>query len=100
MNEMLLCGGYPALFLLSFAASTLIPVGSEWLLVALILKGFSPAMTVAVATFGNYLIILPGQKKDVHPCSDFSALALKRRREVLHDVNLVPIARNWKLLSG
>lgn len=55
MNEMLLSGGYPALFFLSFAASTLIPVGSEWLLVALILKGFSPAMTVAVATFGNYL---------------------------------------------
>ncbi len=55
MNEILLGSGYPALFLLSFAASTLLPVGSEWLLVALILKGFSPFATVAVATVGNYL---------------------------------------------
>jgi membrane protein YqaA with SNARE-associated domain len=55
MNEMLLNSGYPALFFLSFAASTLVPLGSEWLLVALILKGFSPPMTVAVATVGNYL---------------------------------------------
>ena len=55
MNEMLLSSGYPALFFLSFAASTLLPIGSEWLLVALILKGFSPLMTVVVATAGNYL---------------------------------------------
>jgi membrane protein YqaA with SNARE-associated domain len=54
MNEMLLSSGYPALFFLSFAASTLVPIGSERLLVALILKGFSPYMTVAVATAGNY----------------------------------------------
>ncbi|MCU0663700.1 MAG: DedA family protein [Myxococcota bacterium] len=55
MNEMLISSGYPALFFLSFAASTLLPLGSEWLLVALILKGFSPSTTVAVATAGNYL---------------------------------------------
>jgi membrane protein YqaA with SNARE-associated domain len=54
MNEVLLNSGYPALFFLSFSASTLLPIGSEWLLVALILKGFSPPMTVAVATVGNY----------------------------------------------
>jgi membrane protein YqaA with SNARE-associated domain len=55
MSEMLLHSGYPALFFLSFAASTLLPIGSEWLLVALILKGFNPAMTTAVATTGNFL---------------------------------------------
>jgi membrane protein YqaA with SNARE-associated domain len=55
MSEMLLHSGYPALFFLSFAASTLLPIGSEWLLVALILKGFNPAMTVTVATTGNFL---------------------------------------------
>jgi membrane protein YqaA with SNARE-associated domain len=55
MNEMLLSSGYPALFFLSFAASTLLPIGSEWLLVALILKGFSPLMMVVVATAGDYL---------------------------------------------
>lgn len=55
MSEMLLHSGYPALFFLSFAASTILPVGSEWLLVALIVKGFNPAMSVAVATAGNFL---------------------------------------------
>lgn len=47
--------GYPALFLLSFLASTLVPLGSEWLLVALLLKGYDPVSTIAVATAGNTL---------------------------------------------
>ncbi len=47
--------GFPALFLLSFLAATLIPLGSEWLLVAMILKQHSPAATVLVATVGNCL---------------------------------------------
>ncbi len=45
--------GYPALFCLSFLASTIVPLGSEWLLIAMILKGFDPLTTVAVATGGN-----------------------------------------------
>lgn len=55
MNAFLLDNGYPALFLLSFAASTLLPLGSERLLVDLILNGFDPAVSVSVATAGNYL---------------------------------------------
>ena len=55
MRELLLSYGYPALFLLSFLASTLIPIGSEWLLVALLLHHTSPAGTVLVASAGNYL---------------------------------------------
>ena len=47
--------GYPALFLLSFLASTLIPLGSEWLLVALLLDRLDPVALVAVATVGNFL---------------------------------------------
>lgn len=47
--------GYLALFLLSFLASTLVPLGSEWLLVALLINGHDPATTVAVATVGNML---------------------------------------------
>jgi len=38
MHEFLAQHGYPALFLLSFLASTLIPLGSEWLLVTLLLN--------------------------------------------------------------
>lgn len=55
MESWLLDHGYPALFLLSFLAATLLPVGSEWLLVALLLKGFDPLAGVALATTGNSL---------------------------------------------
>ncbi len=43
-----------ALFILSFLAATVIPIGSEWLLAVMILSGFSPAQTVFTATLGNY----------------------------------------------
>jgi membrane protein YqaA with SNARE-associated domain len=55
MEELLTTHGYPALFLLSLLASTLLPLGSEWLLAALLLKGFEPTLSVAVATLGNTL---------------------------------------------
>lgn len=44
-----------ALFLLSFAASTLIPLGSEWLLIALIVKGLPVTPLIIIATLGNSL---------------------------------------------
>ena len=47
--------GYVALFCMSFLASTLIPLGSEWLLVMMLASGYEPLSTVAVATCGNYL---------------------------------------------
>jgi membrane protein YqaA with SNARE-associated domain len=47
--------GLWALFLLSFLASTVIPLGSEWLLVALVAKGHPPMPAVVVATAGNTL---------------------------------------------
>lgn len=55
MQEFLTTHGLPALFLLSFLASTLLPVGSEWLLVALLLKGAAFIPAVAVASAGNFL---------------------------------------------
>lgn len=55
MTELLLAYGYPALFILSFLASTVIPLGSEWMLVALLLNGKDPVLSVAVATAGNTL---------------------------------------------
>jgi membrane protein YqaA with SNARE-associated domain len=53
--EIVSLGGLPALFLLSFLAATLFPVGSEWLLVMLILEGREPLFPVIVATLGNTL---------------------------------------------
>lgn len=47
--------GFFALFLLGFLAATLLPLGSEWLLVALVLKGSDPLSAVGVATAGNSL---------------------------------------------
>ncbi|QEM66837.1 DedA family protein [Geobacter sp. FeAm09] len=47
--------GYMALFTLSFLASTLVPLGSEWLLVLMLTRGYEPLATVAAATAGNYL---------------------------------------------
>lgn len=47
--------GYLTLFCLSFLASTLVPLGSEWLLVMMLARGYEPFSTVAVATCGNYL---------------------------------------------
>jgi len=46
---------YVALFIVSFLAATLLPLGSEWLLVALLLGGKSPFLVVVIATIGNTL---------------------------------------------
>jgi membrane protein YqaA with SNARE-associated domain len=53
MEEFLLAHGLPALFLLSFFASTLLPLGSEWLLALLLLQGAEPVGAVLLATLGN-----------------------------------------------
>ncbi len=45
----------PVLFTLSFLAATVVPIGSEWLLIVMIVTGFSPTQTVITATAGNYL---------------------------------------------
>lgn len=55
MHDWFTSYGYGSLFLLSFLASTLIPLGSEWLLVTMLLAKYDPAPVVAVATVGNYL---------------------------------------------
>ena len=47
--------GLPALFILSFLAATVLPLGSEWLLVLLIVGGHHAPTTVVIATLGNYL---------------------------------------------
>lgn len=55
MHEWLIEYGYYSLFLLSFLASTLIPLGSEWLVIAMLVAKSNPVAVVAVATAGNYL---------------------------------------------
>lgn len=55
MLDLITSHGYPALFFLSFLASTLLPLGSEWMLAAMLLNGHDPLLSVAVATAGNTL---------------------------------------------
>lgn len=45
----------PALFLLSFLASTVLPIGSEWLLIVMISQGFPLPQLVLTASLGNFL---------------------------------------------
>ncbi|MDD3813385.1 MAG: DedA family protein [Desulfocapsaceae bacterium] len=44
-----------ALFVISFLAATILPLGSEWLLVTLILQAYPIKEVVVVATLGNFL---------------------------------------------
>lgn len=55
MEQMAGTYGYPTLFAVSFLAATILPLGSEWLLVAMVLQQFNPVSAVTVATAGNYL---------------------------------------------
>ena len=55
MESSLASHGYSGLLVLSSLASSLLPVGSEWLLVLMLIKGNDPLATVSVATIGNYL---------------------------------------------
>lgn len=47
--------GYPLLFITSLAASSVLPVGSEWLLALHVARGSDPVAVVAVASAGNIL---------------------------------------------
>ncbi|MBU1567538.1 MAG: DedA family protein [Proteobacteria bacterium] len=45
----------PLLFVLSFMAATILPIGSEWLLIVMVLQGFSLHNVIIIATLGNFL---------------------------------------------
>lgn len=51
----LISNGYIYLFLWSFLAATIVPVGSEWLLASLLIKSYDPLFLLGIATVGNVL---------------------------------------------
>lgn len=53
MLETMASYGYLYVFLVSFLAATVIPLGSEWLLAALLVQAYDPFALVLVATAGN-----------------------------------------------
>jgi len=54
MTDFIISYGYFSMFTLGFLAATVLPVASEWLLVALVIAGRDPYLTVTAATAGNY----------------------------------------------
>ncbi len=54
LESVLLNYGYIGLFLASFLASTLLPFGSEWIILLLISSGFNIFTVVLVASTGNF----------------------------------------------
>ena len=55
MDLLIVDHAWLALFILSFLAATILPLGSEWLLVLLLAEGHSPAPLLILATAGNTL---------------------------------------------
>jgi membrane protein YqaA with SNARE-associated domain len=55
LDDFLLHHSLTALFVVSFLAATILPLGSEWLLVTLILQSHQIGELVMVATLGNFL---------------------------------------------
>lgn len=55
MTDFFLQYGLLSLLLISFFAATLLPFGSEWFLIVLLLNGTSPILAVLTATIGNSL---------------------------------------------
>jgi membrane protein YqaA with SNARE-associated domain len=55
METLLIDWGLPALLFVSFLAATVLPIASEWLLVALVANQVSPNAAVGLATLGNTL---------------------------------------------
>lgn len=55
LDSFLLQHGLFALFLIGFLAASILPLGSEWLLITLVLQGQAIEPIVVVATLGNFL---------------------------------------------
>lgn len=47
--------GYGSLFIVGMLASSILPMGSEWLLILMLSNGYLPWLTVATASAGNCL---------------------------------------------
>ncbi len=99
--------GLPSLFLLSFLAATILPIGSEWLLVILILQGLSPANVIITASIGNflgacttYLIGIWGSDFFIRSVLRISAEQLARSRKVYEKYGTWSLLLSWLPVVG
>lgn len=54
-EELLITFGYGGLFVVSFLAATLFPLGSEAFVILMVARGYNSMLVLVVATAGNYL---------------------------------------------
>ncbi len=99
--------GYVSLFLLSFLASTLLPLGSEWLLVMMLIGGYDPFSTVAVATIGNclgavmtYLIGIGGGRWLIEKVMRVSPHRQERARSYYQRFGVYSLLFSWLPIIG
>ncbi len=99
--------GLPALFLLSFLAATILPIGSEWLLVVLVLQGISPTNAVITASIGNflgacttYLIGMWGSDFFIHTILRISDRQLARAKTVYEKYGIWSLLLSWVPVVG
>jgi membrane protein YqaA with SNARE-associated domain len=55
LNSLFTAPNLPLLFVLSFLAATILPLGSEWLMIIMIVQDFPLQDVIITATAGNYL---------------------------------------------
>ncbi len=99
--------GYLSLFMVSFLASTLLPLGSEWLLVMMLAGGYPVSATVGVATAGNclgavttYLIGLYGGKWLIEKVLRVSAEQQNRARAHYSRFGVYSLLFSWLPVIG
>jgi membrane protein YqaA with SNARE-associated domain len=96
-----------SLFGLSFLASTVIPLGSEWLLVMLLLQGHPAITAVTVATLGNtlgacttYLIGVFGSRFLTRRVLRLSESELDRSRRIYQRLGVWSLLFTWIPVIG
>lgn len=99
--------GYVSLFLLSFLASTLVPLGSEWLLILMLANGYPPVATVLTATAGNslgafttYLVGLYGGRWLIERVMRVSPEQQERAHEYYRRYGVFSLFFSWLPLIG
>ena len=99
--------GYISLFILSFLASTLIPIGSEWLLILMLVKGYPAMATVLTAGAGNclgaittYLVGVYGGPWLIERVFRLSLKQQERAREYYRRYGIFSLFFSWVPIIG
>jgi membrane protein YqaA with SNARE-associated domain len=97
----------PLLFVVSFLAATVLPLGSEWLLVLMIAQGFSIAETVIAASVGNYVgscttfvIGLYGSTFIINKVLRIDSAQLERAKRIYEKYGTWSLLMSWVPIIG